>query len=150
MFSTGKSKHGRFEREVGGIWIELNFPPSGVIFFTGIFLKMIFFHRKTFHVWPFHRKRKIIQETFYFFHPALIPCLNFKWFVRELNILFIYLNSFKTIKLNLFSFACGRYIEETVIPDDRTRTSMFSVLGDKLEEQVGYILIELEYVLYTR
>ena len=35
-----------------------------------------------------------------------------------------------------FSFACGTYIEETVIPDDRTRTSMFSVLGDKLEEQV--------------
>ncbi|XP_023345566.1 neprilysin-2 [Eurytemora carolleeae] len=39
-----------------------------------------------------------------------------------------------------YSFACGRYIEETVIPDDRTRTSMFSVLGDKLEEQVRGLL----------
>jgi predicted metalloendopeptidase len=39
--------------------------------------------------------------------------------------------------LFFFSFACGNFIEETVIPDDRTRVSMFSVLGDKLEEQVG-------------
>jgi predicted metalloendopeptidase len=40
------------------------------------------------------------------------------------------------IKKFCFSFACGNFIEETVIPDDRTRVSMFSVLGDKLEEQV--------------
>jgi predicted metalloendopeptidase len=40
-------------------------------------------------------------------------------------------------KHSFFSFACGNFIEETVIPDDRTRVSMFSVLGDKLEEQVG-------------
>jgi predicted metalloendopeptidase len=31
-----------------------------------------------------------------------------------------------------------------VIPDDRTRVSMFSVLGDKLEEQVGKIGKQVE------
>jgi len=41
---------------------------------------------------------------------------------------------------DFYKFACGTYIDETVIPDDRTRTSMFSVLGDKLEEQVRGLL----------
>ena len=42
---------------------------------------------------------------------------------------------------DFYQFACGGYIEKTVIPDDRTRTSMFSVVGDKLNEQVGFLLI---------
>ena len=29
-------------------------------------------------------------------------------------------------------------MEKTIIPDDRTRTSMFSAVGDKLNEQVRY------------
>lgn len=41
---------------------------------------------------------------------------------------------------DFYSFACGNFIDETVIPDDRTRVSMFSVLGDKLEEQVRGLL----------
>lgn len=41
---------------------------------------------------------------------------------------------------DFYRFSCGNYIDETVIPDDRTRTSMFSVLGDKLEEQVRGLL----------
>jgi len=41
---------------------------------------------------------------------------------------------------NFYQFACGSFIEETVIPDDRTRTSMFSVLGDKLDVQVRGLL----------
>lgn len=41
---------------------------------------------------------------------------------------------------DFYKFACGTYIEETVIPDDRTRTSMFSVLGDKLEGQLRGLL----------
>jgi len=43
---------------------------------------------------------------------------------------------------DFYKFACGSYIERTVIPDDRTRTSMFSVLGDKLEEQLRSLLEE--------
>ena len=39
---------------------------------------------------------------------------------------------------DFYQFACGNFIENTVIPDDRSRTSMFSVLGDKLNEQVLY------------
>ena len=34
------------------------------------------------------------------------------------------------------NFACGSFIENTVIPDDKTSVSMFSVLGDKLNQQV--------------
>jgi predicted metalloendopeptidase len=37
---------------------------------------------------------------------------------------------------DFYQFACGGYVEKTVIPDDRTRTSMFSAVGDKLNEQV--------------
>jgi predicted metalloendopeptidase len=38
---------------------------------------------------------------------------------------------------DFYQFACGNFIENTVIPDDRSRSSMFSVLGDKLNEQVS-------------
>lgn len=41
---------------------------------------------------------------------------------------------------DFYQFACGNFVEKTVIPDDRTRTSMFSVLGDKLNEQVRGLL----------
>jgi len=41
---------------------------------------------------------------------------------------------------DFYQFACGNFIEETVIPDDRTRTSMFSILGDKLNEQIKGLL----------
>ena len=37
---------------------------------------------------------------------------------------------------DFYQFACGGYIEKTVIPDDYSSVSMFSVLGDKLNEQV--------------
>ena len=37
---------------------------------------------------------------------------------------------------DFYQFACGGYVEKTIIPDDRTRTSMFSAVGDKLNEQV--------------
>lgn len=33
-------------------------------------------------------------------------------------------------------FACGGYLEKTVIPEDRSRTSMFSEVGDKLNQQL--------------
>jgi len=41
---------------------------------------------------------------------------------------------------DFYQFACGNFIENTVIPDDRSRSSMFSVLGDKLNEQVRGLL----------
>merc|ERR1719285_896276 len=41
---------------------------------------------------------------------------------------------------DFYQFACGTFIQETVIPDDRTRTSMFSILGDKLDLQVRGLL----------
>jgi predicted metalloendopeptidase len=41
---------------------------------------------------------------------------------------------------DFYQFACGTFIQETVIPDDRTRTSMFSILGDKLDVQVRGLL----------
>eukprot|EP00092_Neocalanus_flemingeri_P037441 GFUD01040769.1.p1 GENE.GFUD01040769.1~~GFUD01040769.1.p1 ORF type:complete len:795 (-),score=190.06 GFUD01040769.1:142-2526(-) len=41
---------------------------------------------------------------------------------------------------DFYQFACGSFIEKTVIPDDQSRVSMFSVLGDKLTEQVRGLL----------
>ena len=39
---------------------------------------------------------------------------------------------------DFYQFACGGFIEKTVIPDDRTRMSSFSVLSDELLTQVSY------------
>ena len=39
---------------------------------------------------------------------------------------------------DFYKFACGGFVKRTVIPDDRTRMSSFSVLGDELLTQVGY------------
>ena len=40
---------------------------------------------------------------------------------------------------DFYQFACGGFIEKTVIPDDRTRMSSFSVLSDELLTQVGVL-----------
>ena len=37
---------------------------------------------------------------------------------------------------DFYQFACGGFMERTSIPDDRTRMSSFSVLGDELLTQV--------------
>ena len=42
---------------------------------------------------------------------------------------------------DFYKFACGGFIEKTVIPDDHTKVSMFSVIGDKLNEQVNIDLL---------
>ena len=39
---------------------------------------------------------------------------------------------------NFYEFACGGFIENKVIPDDKSKYSSFSVLNDKLNEQVKY------------
>ena len=38
--------------------------------------------------------------------------------------------------VDFYKFACGGFVKRTVIPDDRTRMSSFSVLGDELLTQV--------------
>ena len=37
---------------------------------------------------------------------------------------------------DFYNFACGGYVENTVIPDDKSRTSMFTELNDQLTEKV--------------
>ena len=37
---------------------------------------------------------------------------------------------------DFYQFACGGYMERTVIPDDHTRVNTFSTSDDKLNEQV--------------
>ncbi len=37
---------------------------------------------------------------------------------------------------DFYQFACGGFVERTEIPNDRTRMSTFSVLGDELLTQV--------------
>jgi len=41
---------------------------------------------------------------------------------------------------DFYQFACGGYVEKTIIPEDRSRTSMFSDVGDKLNEQIKGML----------
>ena len=37
---------------------------------------------------------------------------------------------------DFYNFACGGFIENKVIPDDKSKFSSFTVLNDKLNEQV--------------
>ena len=39
---------------------------------------------------------------------------------------------------DFYSFACGGFIENKVIPDDKSKFSAFTVLSDKLNEQVKF------------
>ncbi|XP_062124663.1 neprilysin-2-like isoform X3 [Drosophila sulfurigaster albostrigata] len=41
---------------------------------------------------------------------------------------------------NFYEFACGAYIEEETIPDDKVSVSTFSVISDKLQEQLKEII----------
>lgn len=43
---------------------------------------------------------------------------------------------------DFYSFACGKFVKESVIPEDKTSLTAFSVLSDKLQEQLR-IVIEL-------
>ena len=42
---------------------------------------------------------------------------------------------------DFYQFACGGYVKKTVIPEDRTSTSLFSDVGDKLNQQVSSVAI---------
>lgn len=41
---------------------------------------------------------------------------------------------------DFYNFACGKYVEETVIPDDKVSVNAFSVISDKLQEQLRTII----------
>lgn len=41
---------------------------------------------------------------------------------------------------NFFEFACGSYVEEENIPDDKVAISTFSVISDKLQQQLKEII----------
>eukprot|EP00096_Caligus_rogercresseyi_P012738 TRINITY_DN5436_c0_g1_i1.p2 TRINITY_DN5436_c0_g1~~TRINITY_DN5436_c0_g1_i1.p2 ORF type:complete len:590 (-),score=128.56 TRINITY_DN5436_c0_g1_i1:3851-5620(-) len=41
---------------------------------------------------------------------------------------------------DFYRFSCGGFMDKTIIPDDRTRMSSFSVLSDELLAQVRYLL----------
>lgn len=41
---------------------------------------------------------------------------------------------------DFYHFACGGYIRETVIPDDRTALNLFTEIGDKLNEQIRLLI----------
>lgn len=43
---------------------------------------------------------------------------------------------------DFYRFACGRFLEETIIPDDKSSQSSFSTIGDELELQLRSIIEE--------
>ncbi|CRK97828.1 CLUMA_CG011204, isoform A [Clunio marinus] len=43
---------------------------------------------------------------------------------------------------NFFEFACGTYLKETLIPDDKSTVSAFSIIDSKMKEQLRAIVIE--------
>lgn len=41
---------------------------------------------------------------------------------------------------DFYNFACGQYVEDTIIPDDKVSVNAFSVISDKLQEQLRTII----------
>lgn len=41
---------------------------------------------------------------------------------------------------DFYRFACGNFLNTTVIPDDKTAVEVFTILNDKLKEQLNEIL----------
>jgi len=41
---------------------------------------------------------------------------------------------------DFYNFACGKYIQDTIIPDDKVSVNAFSVISDKLQEQLRTII----------
>lgn len=41
---------------------------------------------------------------------------------------------------DFYNFACGKYVKETVIPDDRSSVSLFSKIDDLLQNQLKQTL----------
>lgn len=45
---------------------------------------------------------------------------------------------------DFYMFACGKFINETKIPDDRVELNLFTIIGDEVDEQLREILNEHE------
>lgn len=43
---------------------------------------------------------------------------------------------------DFYNFACGKFIRESIIPDEKVAVSAFSVTGDKLQEQLRTLISE--------
>lgn len=43
---------------------------------------------------------------------------------------------------DFYNFACGTFIKETNIPDDKSSVNSFSIIEDKLEEQLRNLVSE--------
>lgn len=41
---------------------------------------------------------------------------------------------------DFYNFACGKFVEDTIIPDDKVSVNAFSVISDKLQEQLRTII----------
>lgn len=39
-----------------------------------------------------------------------------------------------------FTFSCGQFVENTIIPDDKVYVNTFNIVGDKLQEQLRIII----------
>lgn len=43
---------------------------------------------------------------------------------------------------DFYKYACGKFVANTVIPDDKTSVNVFSDISDKLQEQIRTLIIE--------
>lgn len=43
---------------------------------------------------------------------------------------------------DFYEFACGKYVHETTIPEDKSSKSSFSIVQDKVDEQLKNVLTE--------
>lgn len=46
----------------------------------------------------------------------------------------------KPTNLIYFTFSCGQFVENTIIPDDKVFVNTFNIVGDKLQEQLRIII----------
>lgn len=43
---------------------------------------------------------------------------------------------------DFYNFACGKFVKESIIPDDKSTLTAFSVISDKLQEQLRMVIEE--------
>lgn len=43
---------------------------------------------------------------------------------------------------DFYHFACGNFIKNTIIPDEKVSVNTFSIIGDKLQEQLRLLVSE--------
>ena len=43
---------------------------------------------------------------------------------------------------DFYNYACGKFVKETVIPDEKVSVNTFSVIGDRLQQQLRSLVSE--------